>query len=60
MANLVSKLPEGPNTKADLSDVTIIAVLNCIRMLVERHSENIKYLRDSGGVDKIAMINKLR
>ena len=60
MNNLLLKLPDSPNPHTDLSDVTLIAVLNCIRMLVDKHEENIKYFRDYGGVEKIAMINKLK
>ena len=60
MKDLVYKLPGGIDPSIRLSDITIIAILNTIRILVEKSSENVRNLRDAGGVERITTINNGR
>lgn len=58
MKDLVYKLPGGNDPNIHHSDTTVIAVLNTIRVLVERNPENVKHLRESAGIERITTINK--
>ena len=60
MKDLVYKLPGGSDPSIRLSDTTTIAVLNTLRLLVEKSQENVRYLREAGGVERITTINNAR
>lgn len=58
MKDLVYKLPGGNDPNVHHSDTTVIAVLNTIRVLVEKNPDNVKHLRESAGIERITTINK--
>ena len=60
MKDLVYKLPGGTEGGSGVrhSDPTVIAVLNTIRVLVDKSADNVKYLRESAGIERITTINK--
>jgi len=58
MKDLVYKLPGGNDPNVHHSDTTVIAVLNTIRVLVTQSPENVKYLRDNAGLERITTMNK--
>ena len=60
MKDLVYKLPGGTEGGSGVrhSDPTVIAVLNTIRVLVDKCADNVKYLRESAGIERITTINK--
>lgn len=60
MKDLVYKLPGGTDNNIRLSDLTTIAILNTIRILVEKSAVNVRNLRDAGGIEKITTINNAR
>jgi len=61
MKDLVYKLPGGSDPSViRLSDTTTIAVLNTIRILVEKSPDNVRFLREAGGFEKITTINNAR
>ena len=60
MKDLVYKLPGGSDPSISLSDTTTIAVLNTVRILVESNPDNVRYLREAGGIERVTTINNAR
>ncbi|CAK8672686.1 catenin delta-1-like isoform X2 [Clavelina lepadiformis] len=60
MKDLVYKLPGGSDPNVRLSDITTIAVLNTVRILVDKSPENVRNLREAAGIERITTINNSR
>lgn len=60
MKDLAYKLPGGSDSHVVLSDLTYIAILNTIRVVVEKRAANARYLREAGGIERITTINNSR
>lgn len=60
MSDLIYKLPGGNTATQALSDSTYIALLNTIRVVVDKHVENARSLQELGGIEKVTTINNSR
>ncbi|XP_077967690.1 splicing regulator ARVCF-like isoform X2 [Styela clava] len=60
MRDLAYKLPGSTESQTALSDLTYIAVLNTVRVIVERSATNARHLREAGGIERITTVNNSR
>ena len=60
MKDLVYKLPGGSDPNIRHSDTTSIAVLNTIRVLVDKNSDNVRHLMEAAGIERVTTINNSR
>lgn len=60
MRDLAFKLPGESQGHVSLSDATYIAVLNTIRVVVEKSATNAQELREAGGIERITTVNNSR
>jgi len=60
MKDLVYHLPGGSDPNIRHSDTTSIAILNTIRVLVDRNSDNTRHLMEAAGIERVTTINNSR
>ena len=57
MRDLVYKLPGSSESQITLSDMTYIAVLNAVRIVVSRSAGNARQFREAGGIERVTTVN---
>lgn len=57
MKDLVYKLPGSTESQITLSDLTYIAVLNTVRVVVDRSPVNARQFREVGGIERVTTVN---